>query len=125
MGILLKEREIFWKESELLYKLKQTILTQNRQEVVEQSWASFLRTQRIPLHTAEFKIALYKKWIKELGFMTNDLNDIGTRQLHRSIPYLHSRKDAVKVLRHARKLSFFNFLNWLGKIRSSTTAKIG
>lgn len=75
--------------------------------------ATSLREIGVPLHTADFKVSLYKKWVKELGYSVNELKLFNTRRLSRAISYTNSKKDAEKILKKARELNFDDFLGWL------------
>lgn len=107
--IALKESGLYLKEAELWYELKRDFFSRNKSG----GWASFLDALGAPLFTVEFKVALYKKWIIELGYTFKDLTGINSRKLHRAIPYANSKKATDKILRKARELSFDQFLKWL------------
>lgn len=103
---------LFWKECGIWYEVK----TEFFRERKSKTWVSFLSDIGIPLFTTEFKVALYKKWIIELGYSPDDLSGIHTRKLHRAIPYAESKKDADLILKKARDLSLQDFLEWLKTI---------
>lgn len=107
--IVLEESELYLKEAELWYELKRDFFSRKKSG----SWALFLDALGAPLFTVEFKVALYKKWIIELGYTFKDLTGINSRKLHRAIPHVNSRKDAEQILKQARTLSFDSFLKWL------------
>lgn len=103
---------LFWKECGIWYEVKTEFFSERKSK----TWVSFLRDIGVPLFTTEFKVALYKKWIIELGYSPDDLSGIHTRKLHRAIPYAESRKDANLILKKARDLSLQDFLEWLKTI---------
>lgn len=103
---------LFWKECGIWYEVKTEFFSKSKSK----SWVSFLEDIGVPLFTAEFKVALYKKWIIELGYSPDDLNGIHTRKLHRAIPYADSKKSADLILKKARDLSLKDFLEWLKSI---------
>ena len=107
----LEESVLFWKEAGFWYKLKSDFFGNKKST----SWASYLQTLKVPLFTVEFKVALHKKWVKELGYSVQKLKGINSRKLHRAIQYVNSIKDAALVLKKARALPFENFLAWLKK----------
>lgn len=109
VSLALKESVLFWSESALWYKAKEAFFSREKIE----SWASFLRKLKVPLFTVEFRVALYKKWIKNLGYTPKDLAGIHTKKLHRAIPYVATKKIAGRVLIKARELSYKEFLTWL------------
>lgn len=108
-ALSLRESTLFWKESGLWYKAKEDFFKGDKKE----SWASFLRKLKIPLFTVEFRVALYKKWIKDLGYTPKDLTGIHTKKLHTAISYVNTKKAAAQVLTKARELSYKEFLSWL------------
>jgi len=63
-SLALKESALFWRECGLWYKAKKDFFKQKKTG----SWASFLRTLKVPLDTVEDKVAIYKKWVNELGY---------------------------------------------------------
>ncbi len=92
--------KLFWKENELLHALKGNVLTNTKET---RSWRSFLDELGIPLHTADFKAALYKKWVKDLKFSLNELKGVHTRKLFAAIHYIKSKKDAILMLKKAKE----------------------
>lgn len=54
-----------------------------------------------------------KKWIKEMGYSVEELANFNSNQLRRATPYVHSKKDADKILEKAQELNFDDFLKWL------------
>lgn len=111
---LQQEREnLLWHEGEIWYKLKEEKLFRHAGGLQKISWKSFLAEMGVPLATVEYKIALYKKWINELGYSLDDLKGIHTRKLHRAIPYVNSKEKAEEVLKQARALPLNDFFDWL------------
>ncbi len=107
---------LLWKEGKLWYDLKASNSFRSVSKGIKEphkTWKAFVNEMGVPLSTVEYKIALYKKWLKELGYSIDDLKGIHSWKLHSAIPYVDSRKDAEKVLEKARALSFNDFLDWM------------
>ena len=109
-SLAIKDSELFLSEGALWFSAKEKFFQKK-----SESWASFLRKLKVPLDTVEDKVAIYKKWVNELGYSAKDLVGIHTKKLRRAIPHADTRKKAAKILVKARELSLSEFLLWLKK----------
>lgn len=48
-----------------------------------------------------------------MGYSVEELANFNSNQLRRATPYVHSKKDADKILEKAQELNFDDFLKWL------------
>ena len=76
------------------------------------NWKQFLALPEVgvPLNTAEYKIDIYLKYIKELKLLPEELKGIHTRKLHRAIPFV-SKSNFKEIKDKAERLSFNDFIS--------------
>ena len=118
---VLRGRDLLvWRGAELLYGLKEQklykfVFGMEEKESNKDSWKSFVAEIGVPLSTADYWIAVYKKWIIEFGFKVSDLKDINIRKMAIAIPLATSKEKATELLGFARELSIGEFQKILRK----------
>jgi len=122
-SLALKESMLFWTESALWFSAKKIFFSkkifQKKFQKKFESWKSFLRELNAPFFTVEDKVFLYKKWVNDLGYSSEDLAGIHKKKLRKAIPHANTRKTADMILLKARELSYNEFRLWLNRHSSA------